>query len=51
MFRGWFGFRLGIGCFRQGRQAEFVFDPRFDPEGVPPFRGVDLLAMQDEAKV
>jgi hypothetical protein len=50
-FRGWFRFRLDIGRFGQGRQAEFVFDPCLDPEGVPPFCGIDLFAMQNEAKV
>ena len=48
---GWFWFRFGISCFGQGRQSKFVFDSRLDPEGVPPFRRVHLLAVQDEAEM
>ena len=46
---GWFWF--DIRRFGQGRQPKFVFDSRLDPEGVPPFRRVHLLAVQDEAKM
>jgi hypothetical protein len=46
---GWFWF--DIRRFGQGRQPELVFDSRLDPEGVPPFRRVHLLAVQDEAEM